>query len=61
MDMPLDRPWNKSEFNNVAAALSRQAEQQPYAIAIHYPEGGPFKRVKYTSCTYLELDELSDC
>ena len=61
MDMPLDRTWNKSEFNNVAAALSRQAEQQPNAIAIHYPEGGPFKRVKYTSCTYLELDELSDC
>jgi acyl-CoA synthetase (AMP-forming)/AMP-acid ligase II len=61
MDMPVDKSWNTDEFNNVASALSRQAEQQPNATAIHYPEGGPFKRVKYASCSYLELNELSDC
>ncbi|MEE8339137.1 MAG: fatty acid CoA ligase family protein [Xanthomonadales bacterium] len=57
----MDRSWNTDEFNNVAAALSRQAEQQPNATAIHYPAGGPFKRGKYASCSYLELNELSDC
>jgi len=61
MDMPVDRSWNTDEFNNVAAALSRQAEQQPNATAIHYPAGGAFKRGKYASCSYLELNELSDC
>jgi acyl-CoA synthetase (AMP-forming)/AMP-acid ligase II len=61
MDMPVDKSWNTDEFNNVASALSRQAEQQPNATAIHYPAGGPFTRVTYESCSYLELNELSDC
>ena len=57
----MDKSWNTDQFNNVAAALSRQAEHQPNAIAIHYPAGGSFKRVKYASCSYLELNQLSDC
>ena len=61
MDMPVDRSWNTDEHNNVAAALSRQAEQQPHAIAIHYPSGNALKRGKYTSCSYLELNDLSNC
>ncbi len=61
MDMPVDKSWNTDEFNNVAAALSRQAEQHPNTTAIHYPKGAPFRRVKYTSCSYLDLNELSDC
>ena len=61
MDMPVDKAWNTDEFNNVASALSRQAEQQPNATAIHYPAGGPFTRATYESCSYLELNELSDC
>ena len=61
MDMPVDRPRNKDEFNNVASALSRQAERQPTATAIHYPAATRFRRGKYTSCSYLELNELSDC
>ncbi len=61
MDMPVNRSWNTDDINNVASALSRQAEQQPNATAIHYPAGGPFKRVQYASCSYLELNELSDC
>ncbi len=61
MDMPVDRSSNTDGFNNVAAALSRQAELQPNVTAIHYPERAPFRRVKYSSCSYLELNELSDC
>ena len=61
MDMPVDKSWNTDVFNNVAAALSRQAEQQPNASAIHYPAGTPLGRVKYTSCSYYDLNELSDC
>jgi len=61
MDMPVDRSWNTDGFNNVASALSRQAEQQPNATAIHYPAGGAFTRATYVSCSYLELNELSDC
>lgn len=61
MDLPVDRSWNTDVFNNVAAALSRQAEQQPNASAIHYPAGTPLGRVKYKSCRYYELNELSDC
>ncbi len=61
MDMPVNRSWNTDDINNVASALSRQAEQQPNATAIHYPAGGLFKRVQYASCSYLELNELSDC
>jgi len=57
----VDKSWNTDQFNNVAAALSQQAEHQPNAIAIHYPAGGSFKRVKYANCSYLELNQLSDC
>jgi len=61
METPVDKSRNTVQFNNVAAALSRQAENQPSATAIHYPVEGSFKRVKYKSCSYLELNELSDC
>jgi len=61
MDMPVDKAWDTGSFNNVAGALSWQASQQPGAIAIHYPRGGKFRKLKYASCTYQELNELSDC
>ncbi|MFB3078854.1 MAG: AMP-binding protein, partial [Lysobacterales bacterium] len=57
----MDKPRNKNEFNNVASALSRQAEHQPHTTAIHYPTRSSFSSGKYTSCSYLELNELSDC
>ena len=59
MDMPVDKTWGTEEYNNVAGALSHQAQKQPNATAIHYPKTGAFKRVSYQSCTYLELEELS--
>ena len=61
MDMPVEQTWNKDEFTNVASALSLQASRQPGATAIHYPQGGAFKKGAYASCTYRELNELSDC
>lgn len=61
MDMPVDKTWNTDEFINVASALSWQAERQPGAIAIHYPTSSAFKKSHYESCTYRELNELSDC
>ncbi len=61
MDMPVGKSWNTEIFSNVAAALSRQAERQPGAIAIHFPAGNTFGRTKYSNCSYLELNELSDC
>lgn len=61
MDMPVDRAWETGSFINVAGALSWQASEQPNATAIHYPESGLLKRVKYASCTYQDLNELSDC
>ena len=61
MDMPVENTWNRDDTSNVATALSWQARRQPNVTAIHYPQGGAFKRADYASCTYQELDELSNC
>jgi acyl-CoA synthetase (AMP-forming)/AMP-acid ligase II len=61
MDMPVENTWDRDECSNVATALSWQARRQPNVTAIHYPKSGTFTRGEYTSCTYQELDELSDC
>jgi len=61
MDMPVDNTWDTEKFSNVAGALSWQASRQPNETAIYYPRGNAFKRIKYTSCSYQELNELSDC
>jgi len=60
MDTPVEQTWNTDESRNVAAALSWQAERQPNAVAIHYPHKGALGRSGYRSCSYLELDRLSD-
>ncbi len=61
MDMPVDKSSNTDTFINVAASLGRQASEQPHATAIHYPTMSIFKRVKYASCNYQDLNELSNC
>jgi acyl-CoA synthetase (AMP-forming)/AMP-acid ligase II len=53
-------PWNRPDYCNVAAALSWQAARQGDAPAIHYPTGLSGGRVQYASCSYYELDTLSD-
>ncbi|NND46019.1 MAG: AMP-binding protein, partial [Xanthomonadales bacterium] len=45
---------------NVAAALVAQARQRGDAPAIHYPTGIRRGRIRYQSCSYRELDELSN-
>jgi acyl-CoA synthetase (AMP-forming)/AMP-acid ligase II len=60
MDMPVEKTWNTDECSNVAGALSWQARRQPDNIAIHYPRSGRFGKSRYTSCSYRELNELSD-
>jgi acyl-CoA synthetase (AMP-forming)/AMP-acid ligase II len=61
MDMPVENTWNADELSNVASALSWQARRQPNTVAIHFPKNGAFKKNQYDSCTYRELNELSDC
>ncbi len=61
MDRPVENTWNTDESTNVASALSWQARRQPAATAIHYPKSSAFGKERYLSCTYRELDELSDC
>jgi acyl-CoA synthetase (AMP-forming)/AMP-acid ligase II len=60
MDMPVETTWNRDELANVATALSWQARRQPNVTAIHYPVSRRFKKPDYTSCSYQELDELSN-
>jgi acyl-CoA synthetase (AMP-forming)/AMP-acid ligase II len=60
MDMPVETAWNRDDVANVATALSWQARRQPNATAIHHPQGGAFRKTDYASCTYQELDELSN-
>jgi len=60
MDMPVETSRNRDECSNVATALTWQARRQPNVTAIHYPQSGTFRKGEYTSCTYQELDELSD-
>ena len=60
MESPVEHTWNADESNNVAGALSWQARRQPNATAIHYPKTTALGKYKYLSCTYEQLDELSD-
>jgi acyl-CoA synthetase (AMP-forming)/AMP-acid ligase II len=52
--------WRSPVVHNVAGALTWQADRQPEAPAIHYPAGVRGGRIDYRSCTYSELDELSN-
>ena len=60
MDRTVENSWNRDEGSNVATALTWQARRQPNVTAIHYPQSGTFRKGEYTSCTYQELDELSN-
>jgi acyl-CoA synthetase (AMP-forming)/AMP-acid ligase II len=60
MDQPVEPTWNRDDFTNVASALSWQAHRQPNAVAIHYPRSRLFRKPTYQSCTYRDLDDLSN-
>lgn len=57
----MDNTWNADDSSNVAGALGWQARRQPHTTAIHYPKSSAFGKERYLSCTYQELDQLSDC
>jgi acyl-CoA synthetase (AMP-forming)/AMP-acid ligase II len=56
----MDKPWNNSTICNVAGALAWQADRQPDVTAIHYPVKNWSGAVKYASCSYQELEQLSN-
>jgi hypothetical protein len=60
MDMPADPARDALEQPNVATALSWQARRQPNGSAVHYLRAGAFRGGDYASCTFQELDELSE-
>ncbi|HLF31287.1 MAG TPA: fatty acid CoA ligase family protein [Xanthomonadales bacterium] len=56
----VNRVWNTVTVCNVAGALSWQAQRQPDAAAIHYPVRSLLRRWHYASCSYYQLNELSN-
>lgn len=52
--------WNTDKLCNVAGALSWQARRQPDTTAIYYPTRTMLGRWRYSSCSYYQLDELSN-
>ncbi|NIM70991.1 MAG: AMP-binding protein [Xanthomonadales bacterium] len=52
--------WNTDKPCNVAGALAAQAAAQPERAALHYPVGMHGGAPDYRSCSYRELDALSD-
>jgi len=60
MDKQASKPWNTDSVCNIAGALAWQASRQPDVAAIHYPTRSLFKGVHYASCSYYQLDELSN-
>jgi acyl-CoA synthetase (AMP-forming)/AMP-acid ligase II len=60
MDSPVTKPWHSANFCNIAGALRWQADRQPGAIAVHYADFRYYGPQRYSSCTYLEFNELTD-
>jgi len=60
MDKPLSRSWDSDSLCNVAGALAEQARLQPDLIAVRYPDQRPFRKGQYRTCTYYQLEHLSN-
>lgn len=56
----MTNPPIQTDTCNIASALNEQADQQPNAVAIHYPVSKRGGRVKYGSASYADLNGLSD-
>jgi acyl-CoA synthetase (AMP-forming)/AMP-acid ligase II len=56
----MDESWKSPVVHNVAGALSVQARDNPDRAAMHYPAGLKRGQIDYRSCSYRELDELSN-
>ncbi len=60
MDKPLSKNWDSESLCNVAGALAEQSSLQPDLIAVRYPDRRPFRSGHYLSCSYYQLDHLSN-
>ncbi|HET6566285.1 MAG TPA: fatty acid CoA ligase family protein [Xanthomonadales bacterium] len=60
MDKPLSKSWDCESLCNVAGALAEQSKLQPDVIAVRYPDERPFRKGKYRTCSYYQLDHLSN-
>lgn len=60
MDSPVTKPWHSAKFCNIAGALRWQAERQPGGVAFHYADFRYYGQQRYSECSYLEFNELSD-
>ncbi len=60
MDKPLSKIWDSKSLCNVAGALAEQARMQPDVIAVRYPDERLLRGGKYRTCTYHQLDSLSN-
>lgn len=60
MDSPVTKPWHSANFCNISGALRWQADRQPGATAVHYADFRYHGPQRYSSLTYIELNELTD-
>lgn len=60
MDSPVTKPWHSANFCNIAGALRWQADRQPGAVAYHYADFRYYGQQRYSECSYLEFNELTD-
>lgn len=60
MDKPLSKNWDSKALCNVAGALAEQSSLQPDLIAVRYPDERPFRSGHYRSCSYYQLNHLSN-
>ncbi len=60
MDKPLTKTWDSDSLCNVAGALAEQSRLHPDLVAVRYPDERPFRKGKYRSCSYYQLDHLSN-
>ncbi len=60
MDKPLNKSWDSDKLCNVAGALAEQARLHPDLVAVRYPDQRPFRKGQYQSCSYYQLEHLSN-
>ena len=64
MDTHVNKPraehWNTDTLCNIAGAVASQARRQPDAVAVYYPKPGLFGSSAYGTCSYHQLNELTN-
>jgi len=60
MDTLVTKPWHSANFCNIAGALRWQADRRPGSVAYHYADFRLRGKQRYTECSCLEFNELTD-